>query len=56
MKEVKIRVPTLEDLFPKDFREHMSNAYRELLLALRKLIEREVERVERREIKKIEIR
>jgi len=55
MVEIRIPIPTLDDLIPSDFRRHMRNAYREILLAFKSLIEREIERSEKKEVKKIEI-
>ena len=64
-REVKIKVPTLEEVMPEEFRKHMLNAYRELLLAFKSLVDEHVKKVEelqkrcegkgKKEIKKIEI-
>ncbi len=66
-KEVKIRVPSpdevVEKAVPAEFRNHMLNAYRELLLAFKSLLDEHVRKVEemqkaggeKKEIKKIEI-
>ncbi len=63
MKEVKIVLPLPDDVLPDEFVVHLLNATRELLLALRSLIDASVEKIdevesslkERREIQKIEI-
>ncbi len=63
MKEVKIVLPLPDDVLPDEFVVHLLNATRELLLALRSLIDAGVEKIdevesslkERREIQKIEI-
>ncbi len=60
-KEVKIEIPTLEDILPPEFTEHTLKAYKEFLIALRSLIDaqikkiEEMEKKEKKEIKKIEI-
>ncbi|MFN3383687.1 MAG: hypothetical protein ACK401_02180 [Archaeoglobaceae archaeon] len=60
-KEVRIEIPTLEDIFPSEFTEHALKAYKEFLIALRSLIDvqikkiEEMEKKEKKEIKKIEI-
>jgi len=58
MREIKIRIPTLDEVLPKEFKEHMANAYNEFLLALRSLIDEGIKRVEEKKekrLKKIEI-
>ncbi len=66
MKEVKINVPTPDDVIPEEFRVHMLNAAKEFLLAfkclvddrLRKLEEMEKEfanQMGKKEVKKIDI-
>ncbi len=58
MREIKIRVPTAEDLVPKEFKIHMANAYKEVLLAIKSLIDDRIKKLESEEpkrIKKIEI-
>ncbi|WP_456328153.1 hypothetical protein [Archaeoglobus sp.] len=58
MKEVRIRIPTPDEILPNEFREHMANAYKEFLLALRSLIDERIKKVEERKekkLKKIEI-
>lgn len=58
MKEVKIRIPTIDDILPKGFMDHMANAYKELLLALRCLIDERIKKIDEmkeKKIKKIEI-
>ncbi len=60
-KEIKIKVPTPDDIVSKEFAEHLANAYKELLLAAKCLIENQIRKVEERtsqeskELKKIEI-
>ncbi|MEM0203643.1 MAG: hypothetical protein QXO16_07650 [Archaeoglobaceae archaeon] len=60
-RDVKITIPTLEDLFPAEFTEHTLKAYKEFLIALRSLIDaqikkiEEIEKKEKKEIRKIEI-
>lgn len=60
-KEIKVAIPTPEDLFPSEFVEHTLKAYKEFLIALRSLIDaqlrkiEELEKKEKKEIKKIEI-
>ncbi|AEA46047.1 hypothetical protein [Archaeoglobus veneficus] len=62
-KEVKIKVPTPDEVVPEEFKKHMLNAYRELLLAFKSLVDEHVKKVEemqkrsegKKEIQKIEI-
>lgn len=60
-REVRIMVPTVEDIFPEEFVEHALKAYKEFLIALRSLIDAQIKKIEetekrgRREIKKIEV-
>ncbi len=60
-KEIKIKVPTPDDIVSEEFAEHLANAYRELLLAAKCLIENQIRKIEERkiqeskELKKIEI-
>ncbi len=60
MKEVKIKVPTADDFVSDEFVEHVVNAYKEFLLALRCVIDEQIKKAEERakggkELKKIEI-
>ncbi len=60
-KEIKIKIPTPEDVVSEEFVEHLANAYRELLLAARCLIDNQIKKVEEKaanpkELKKIEIK
>jgi len=63
MKEVKIKVPDPDEFLPEEFKEHMLNAARELLLAIKCLIDAKLEslgKVEetikrKKDVKKIEI-
>ncbi|MEM4472693.1 MAG: hypothetical protein QXR27_04060 [Archaeoglobaceae archaeon] len=60
-KDIRITVPSLEDVFPEKFLEHTLKAYKEFLIALRSLIDaqikkiEELERKEKKEIRKIQI-
>lgn len=61
-RDVKVKIPTMDDVIPEEFREHLMEAYKEGLLALRSLIDSQVKRIEEGEadkenkvIKKIEI-
>lgn len=63
VKEVKISVPELEDILPEEFVDHILNATKEILLALRTLIDLGIDKIEaveeiakaKKEIKKTEI-
>lgn len=63
MREIKIVIPDVEDVLPEEFLQHMLNATKEILLAMRSLIDSGLEKVEaieelskaKKEIKKIEI-
>uniref|UniRef100_A0A7C4S8Q9 Uncharacterized protein n=1 Tax=Geoglobus ahangari TaxID=113653 RepID=A0A7C4S8Q9_9EURY len=58
MKEIKIRVPTPDDVIPEEFKHHMMQAYKEILLAFKSLIDDRIKKIESKEnkkIKKIEI-
>lgn len=57
MREVRIRIPTAEDILSSEFRRHMINAYKEVLLAIRSLIDERIKKIEegKEKIKKIEI-
>lgn len=61
-RDVKVKVPTMDDIMPQEFREHLMEAYKEGLLAFRSLIDAQVKRMEEGEadkeskvVKKIEI-
>ncbi len=60
-REVKIRIPTPDEVIPEEFKSHMLNAYKEFLLAMRSLIDEglrrieELEAKEKKEIKKIDV-
>ncbi|MEM1578445.1 MAG: hypothetical protein QXN34_00910 [Archaeoglobaceae archaeon] len=60
-REVKISIPSFEDLFPPEFTEHALKAYKEFLIALRSLIDAQIDKIEemekkeKKEIKKIEV-
>ncbi|RUM33067.1 MAG: hypothetical protein DSY33_05580 [Archaeoglobus sp.] len=60
VKEIKIKIPTPDDIVSEEFAEHLANAYKELLLAAKCLIDSQIKRVEEKsknpkELKKIEI-
>ncbi len=63
MREVKIILPELEDILPEEFVEHMLKATKEILLAVRSMIDSGLDKVEaleevakaKKDIKKIEI-
>mgnify|MGYP000005862674 CR=1 FL=1 len=63
MREVKIILPELEDILPDEFVEHMLKATKEILLAVRTIIDSGLDKVEaleevakaKKDIKKIEI-
>ncbi len=61
-KEIKIKVPTPNEVVPEEFKSHMLNAYKEFLLAMRSLIDESIKKIEemeakeKKEIKKIEVR
>ncbi|HID42688.1 MAG TPA: hypothetical protein EYP30_02760 [Archaeoglobaceae archaeon] len=61
-KQVKITVPTVDEILPEEFRKHMLQAYKECLLAFKSLIDEQVRKVEelesgkeRKVVKRIEI-
>ncbi len=60
-KEIKIKVPTPNEVVPEEFKSHMLNAYKEFLLAMRSLIDESIKKIEemeakeKKEIKKIEV-
>ncbi len=57
-KEIKIRIPMPDEVLPEEFKSHMLNAYKEILLAMRSLIDegiKKLEAKEKKEIKKIEV-
>ncbi|AAB90006.1 MULTISPECIES: hypothetical protein [Archaeoglobus] len=63
MREIKIVLPELEDVVPEEFLEHMLKATKEILLAMRTLIDSGLDKIEaveeitkaKKEIKKIEV-
>jgi len=60
MRVVKIRVPEPKDLIPEEFRKHMVNAAKEVLLAFRSLVDLKIKKLEKLEtmkegVKKIEV-
>lgn len=61
-RDVKVKIPTMDDVFPEEFREHMFEAYKESLLAIRSLVDAQVKKIEKgkeekesKVVKKIEI-
>jgi hypothetical protein len=58
-REIKIRIPTPDEILPEEFKTHMLNAYKEILLAMRSLIDEGIKRLEeskeKKKIKQIEI-
>jgi len=55
---VRIMIPKPNELLPDDFKKHMLQAYKEVLLAMRSLIDvqiKKLEEFEKKEIKKIDI-
>ncbi len=60
MKEIKIRIPTPDEVVPEEFKKHVLNASKETLLALRSLIDAGIRKLEefeskKKELKKIEV-
>jgi len=58
MREVKIKIPAPEDVVPEEFKHHMTQAYKEILLAFKSLIDERIKKIEsgeKKKIKKIEI-
>ena len=63
MKEIRIVLPDPDDVLPEEFVRHMAKAAKEVLLALKCLIEISIEKIETleedvkaaKDIKKIEI-
>jgi|Deesub1362B_J571_1020462.scaffolds.fasta_scaffold00523_3 hypothetical protein len=61
-RQIKVNVPTVDEMMPEDFKKHMLEAYKEFLLAFRSLIDEQVKKIDeiekgekRKVIKKIEI-
>ncbi len=52
MKVVKIRIPEPNEFIPEDFRKHMINAAKEVLLAFRSLVDLNIKKLEELETKK----
>ncbi len=60
MKEIRIKIPTPEEVVPEEFKKHVLNASKETLLALRSLIDAGIRKLEefetkKKELKKIEV-
>lgn len=64
MKEIKIKIPTPEDILPEEFRTHMVNAAKELLLAFKCVADYKLKKIEElekkfakkeKEVKKIDL-
>jgi|Deesub1362B_J571_1020462.scaffolds.fasta_scaffold00039_106 hypothetical protein len=63
-KEIKIKLPEVDEICPAEIRKHLFQSYREFLLALKKAIDFQIERIdkleeklapEKKEIKKIDV-
>jgi hypothetical protein len=61
-RQVRVSIPSVEDVLPAEFRKHMLQAYKEFLFAFRSLVDEQIRRIEelesgkaRKVIKKIEI-
>ncbi len=60
-KEIRIKVPTPNEVVPEEFKGHLLNASKELLLAMRSLIDESLRKLEemesrgKKELKKIEV-
>ncbi len=56
---LKIRIPTPDEVLPEEFRKHLVNASKEVLLAFRCLIDEGIKKLEepkeKKKLKKIEI-
>ncbi len=60
MKEIRIKIPTPDEVVPEEFKKHVLNASKETLLALRSLIDAGIKKLEefeskKKELKKIEV-
>ncbi|AGK61928.1 hypothetical protein Asulf_01962 [Archaeoglobus sulfaticallidus PM70-1] len=64
MKEIKIKVPDIDEILPEEVMKHLLQSYKELLMAFKKGIEYKIERIDRieekmttkkKELKKIDI-
>ncbi len=63
-KEIKIKLPEIEEICPAEIRRHLFQSYREFLLALKKAIDFQIERLdkleeslapEKKEIKRVNV-
>ncbi len=63
-KEIKIKLPEIDEICPPDIRRHLFQSYREFLIALKKAIDFQIERLdeleerltpERKEIKRVDV-
>lgn len=48
-KEIKIKLPDVDEICPAEIRRHLFQSYKEFLLALKKAIDFQIERVEKLE-------
>jgi hypothetical protein len=63
-KEIKIKLPEIDEVLPEDVRKHLFQSYREFLMAFKRAIEFQIEKIdelekkitpEKKEIKRINI-
>ena len=52
MRVIKIRIPEPKELVPDEFKRHMINAAKEVLLAFRSLVDLKIKKLEEIEAKK----
>ncbi|MBO8182765.1 MAG: hypothetical protein H0Z28_08240 [Archaeoglobus sp.] len=48
-KEIKIKLPEVDEICPAEIRRHLFQSYREFLLALKKAIDYQIEKVDKLE-------
>jgi hypothetical protein len=48
-KEIRIKLPEADEILPPDIRRHLFQSYREFLLALKKAIDFQIEKVDKLE-------
>lgn len=63
-KEIKIKLPELDEICPVEIRKHLFQSYREFLIAVKKAIDFQIERIdkleetlapEKKEIKRVNV-
>jgi|Deesub1362A_J573_1020465.scaffolds.fasta_scaffold00242_31 hypothetical protein len=63
-KEIKIKVPEIDEVFPEEVRNHIFQSYKELLMAFKKAIDYQIEKIdelqermktEKKELKRISV-